>query len=90
MGAVTVRVVLPEPVVIGWLMEAVRPDDGEAERLIELLKPLTEAMVIVDAAEAPASNLRDNGLAETVKSATVMLTATEWIREPLVAVTVAV
>lgn len=47
-------------------------------------------MVIPDVAETPASNLRDTGLADTVKSATMTLIATEWTRDPLFAVTVAV
>ncbi len=54
------------------------------------VNPFTGATVIVEVAVTPATTVALVGLAATVKSFTVTVTAAEWDREPLVPVTVTV
>jgi hypothetical protein len=64
----TVRVAVPEVVMLVGLMVAVRPADGARPSDTTPVKPLTAAMVMVDVAEEPVGIERLDGLAEMVKS----------------------
>lgn len=65
---VTVRVAVPEVVMLVGLMVAVRSDDGARLSDTTPEKPLTAAMVIVEVAEEPEGIERLDELAEMVKS----------------------
>jgi len=54
------------------------------------VNPFTGATVIVEVAAVPAGVVTAVGLAVTVKSVTVTVTVAEWVRDPLVPVTVTV
>ncbi len=54
------------------------------------VKPWSAVTVMVEVPETPARTVVPVGLAETVKSCTVKVTAAEWERELLVPVTVTV
>ncbi len=75
---------------VAVLRVAASPFEGVAERTTVPVKPFTGPTVTVMLVEVPAYNTRDGWLAETVKSTTLMVKATEWDSGPLVPVTVTV
>jgi hypothetical protein len=69
----------------------VRPvGETEEVRATVPVNPWRGATVIVEVAAAFASAVTLVGLAVTVKSLTVTVTVAEWVRDPLVPVTVTV
>src|SRR5438876_2270656 len=69
----------------------VRPaGETVAVRATVPVNPLTGVTVMVDDPEPPDAKLMLVGLAVTVKSRTVTVTVAEWVRAPLVPVTVTV
>jgi hypothetical protein len=52
------------------------------------VKPLRALTVTVEIVEPPAVTVKVDGLAEMVKSCTFTLTVEEWLRLPLLPVTV--
>jgi hypothetical protein len=91
----TVRVAVPEVVMLVGLMVAVRPEDGARLSDTTPEKPLTAAMVIVEVAEEPDGIERLDGLAEMVKSGcggplTMTESCVAWDVDVLVPVTCAV
>jgi len=70
----------------------VRPVAGDtvAVRATTPLKPWRAVTVIVEVPEAPARTVTAVGLAAIVKSWIVKVTVAEWVRLPLVPVTVTV
>ncbi len=70
----------------------VRPVEGDMDdaRTTVPVKPWSAVTVMVEVPEIPARTVIPVGLAETVKSCTVKVTALEWERELLVPVTVTV
>ncbi len=80
LAQLTVKVELPETprVTLVGLRVPVQPAGAPvAARETIPVKPLTDATVIVEAAEEPAKKVRDAGLAVTVKSVTVTATVAE-------------
>ncbi len=73
-----------------WLRDAVMPagDDSARETVPEKLLRLVS--VIVDMPEAPASRVREAGVADIENSETLTVRVVEWVRVPLVALTVTV
>lgn len=64
--------------------------DTEAVSVTVPVKLLTGATVIVEVPVAPARAETNVGDAETVKSFTIIVTGVEWLRAPLLPVTVTV
>ena len=92
---VTVRVLLPDIVMLAGLRVAVRPVDGltVAVRLTVPVNPLTGVTLIVDAPDELVESVILVGLADMVKSGVVtcsVMTAVVCDNEPLVPVTVTV
>jgi hypothetical protein len=82
---------VPNATLVGDTMQ-VRPVEGDAAevRATVPVNPWSEVTVMVEVPEPPARTVTAVGLAETVKSCTVKVTATEWESELLVPVTVTV
>jgi hypothetical protein len=66
--------------------------EGETVAVSDMLpdSPLTLESVMLELAEVPGGVESELGLATIVKSTTCTTTRTEWLREPLVPVTVTV
>lgn len=75
---------------VGFTAQVNPGSDIDDVRLMVAVNPWSGATVIAEIAVAPASALTLFGLAVTVKSLTVTVTATAWDRDPLVPVTVTV
>ena len=73
-----------------WLRDAVMPtgDDRVRETVPEKLLRLVS--VIVDVPEVPASMVEEAGEADIENSETLTVMVVEWVRVPLVALTVTV
>lgn len=86
-----VRVAVAEPPLTNTeagLTVKVRPGELGADSVTVPTNPLIAVTVIVDVAVAPATKLKLTGLATRLKSVTMKVTETAWLREPLVPVTV--
>ncbi len=81
----------PRMMLVGVRVQ-VRPVAGDTELVRETVpvNPLTAVTVMVEVPEAPATTVTAVGLAATVKSRIVTVTAAVLDREPLVPVTVTV
>ena len=89
----SVSVDCPEPplrIMLVGFREPVTPEGVVAESWTVPENPLTDDAVIVEVPEVPAKNVRELGLAESVKSTTLTMMVTAWVSEPLVPVTVMV
>ncbi len=91
----TVRVDVPEPpelrVTLAGFIEGVRPKGETAVvSVADPENPPRLFSVMVEVPDWPAKIIKLAELAETEKSTTLTVTWTEWVREPLVAVTVRV
>jgi hypothetical protein len=82
---------VPNATLVGDTVQ-VRPVEGETAdvRATVPVNPWSEVTVTVEVPENPVSTVAVVGFAETVKSCTVNVTATEWESELLVPVTVTV
>ena len=81
-------VAVPEPVtLLGVIVPQIRPDGIVSVRLIVPVNPLTAVRVIVEAAGMP-TNTGDGEPAAIVKSVTWNVVLVEWVRLPLVPVSV--
>jgi hypothetical protein len=68
----TVRIAVPDVVILVGLMLAVRPGDGVTVRDTMPVKPLRGVTVIVEVPEEPTPSVRLDGLAEIAKSGDVV------------------
>ena len=85
----TVSVDVPDPVTLAGLTDAFSPVTGTTERLTIPPKPFREETVIVDVQKDPFAQLSVTALeGASAKSWIINVTTTEWVREPLVPVTV--
>ncbi len=84
MVELTVRVVVPETVIVGC-MDALRLRDGMVERLAWPVNPFVDVRVMVEVPVERVPIVRAVGLAARLKSGPVTMTATlaEWARGPL-------
>jgi len=81
------RVALPEPVILLGVSEPhVNPAGTVSVRATTLVKPFCPVTVIVDVIEAPT--VPEGEVAARVKLTIVNVAVAEWVREPLVPVTV--
>ncbi len=86
----TVRVEVPAAVMLAGLTEAVRAEGADVVSETVPAKPLSPVTVIVEVPGEPARMLREEGLAEIVKSTTFTVTMTEWNMELVLPVMVTV
>ena len=76
---------------IAGLIDAVRPEGDTAVASVTLpMNPPRLLTLMVAAPDWPANSVTAPEFVETEKSTTVTVIWTEWVREPLVAVTVIV
>ena len=82
---------MPNATLVGDIVQ-VRPVEGDTAdvRATVPVNPWSEVTVMVELPENPVNTIVVVGLAETAKSCTVNVTATEWESELLVPVTVTV
>ena len=76
----------PEPplrIMLVGFRDGVTPDGLVAESWTVPENPLTDDPVIVEVPEDPAKNVREIGLADSVKSTTLTVIVTACVREPL-------
>ncbi len=69
-----------------------RPVESDTE-LVSVTVPVNPSSpwnVTLDVAEDPSARLREEGLAEMLKSTTFTVIVIEWVAEPLIAVTISV
>lgn len=78
---VTVRVAVPNGLVLAGLIVAVKPLEVETARNTTLLNPFNPFRLIVDVPELPAATLRLVGLALMVKSGWFEKTVTGIVSE---------
>ncbi len=89
------RVEVPEPLdvreTLFGFIDAVRPEGDTFVAMVTLpVKPPRLLRLIDDVPDWPAKIVRLAEPVEMEKSTTLIVTCTEWVREPLVAVTVKV
>ena len=73
-----------------WPSEAAIPPGEDSARVTVPEKPLRLVRVIVEVPETPTRRVWEVGLADMENSETFTVIAVEWVRVPLVALTVTV
>ena len=72
--AVMVSCACPEPVKLVWFRNGVSPDEVDADSVTDPLKPFTDPIVMTEIRLVPTKMVSDEGLAESVKSDTWIVT----------------